>query len=176
MKNAATLLSSVFLAVIACTSAAPPAPPAPPPDLSIGYVHVAGSADENTWTVQNPIPLRLGCANNPIIVGVSPIPDVTSTINGFQIAVPGGCSDTDSCGWFVLRVDPGTPDEIVIPTWKSPITVDDVMEPGTHVISIELHDAYDRILLQGDSRPFGEQVSLEFAAPDDCPQNAGDAG
>jgi len=170
------MLIPLLSAAIACTSASPPPAPAPPPDLSIASVHVAGTPEGNTWTAQNPIPLTLGCTSNPLLVGISPAPDQNSSIGGYQIAVPGGCSNTESCGWFVLRMDPGTDDEIGIPTWTTPITVDAGLEPGTHTLLIELHDAYDRIVLQSDGTPYGEQLSLDFVAAESCPSVESDAG
>ncbi len=175
MKNAATSLSPFVLSVIACTSAAPPAPAPPPPELTLASLHVAGTPAENTWTAQNPIQLTLGCANNPLIVELSPAP-VQGSIDGFEIAVPGGCSNTASCGWFVLRIDAGEEDEIVIPSRSGWITVDEPLDPGTHTVSIELHDAYDRVFLQSDNTPIGDQISLDLVAPASCQDSDLDAG
>lgn len=180
MKNAATSLIPILLCAIACTSSTTSSPVPPPSDLSIVSIHVAGTAEDNTWVAQSPIPMQLGCNSNPLIVEISPAPEppysINSTIDGFQIAVPGGCVSLQSCGWFVLRVDPGQEDSITLPTSTTPITVDDAINAGTHTFSIELHDAYDQILLGSDNTPIGEQVSVEFVAPDSCTTTEVDAG
>jgi len=175
MKNAAFSLSPLLLSAIACSTSATPTAAVAPPDLSIASIHVAGTAQDNTWLAESPIGLKLGCKSNPIIVAISPAPQ-DSYINGFQIAVPGGCDSVQSCGWFVLRVDPGQADSIAVPTRITPITVDDAVEAGTHTFSIELHDYYDQILLGSDNTPIGEQVSVEFLAPDSCSTTEVDAG
>lgn len=176
MKNAAYSSTPVLLSIVACTSASPPAAVAPPPDLAIASIHVAGTPADNTWTSQSPVELALGCNDNPLIVRVTPEPDGTSYINGFQIASPGNCSNTSSCGWFVLRVDPGQNNEIAVPTWTTPITVVGDVEPGTHVVSLELHDWSDRVWLGSDNTPIGDSASVVFTAPIACQPTEGDAG
>jgi hypothetical protein len=179
MKNAATSISPILLCAFACTSSTTSSP-APPSDLSIVSIHVAGTAESNTWLAQSPIPLQVGCNSNPVIVEISPAPEppysINSTINGFQIAVPGSCVSLQSCGWFVLRVDSGQDDSIAVPTSTTPITVNDAINVGTHTVSIELHDAYDQLLLGSDNTPIGEQVSVEFVASDSCSATDADAG
>jgi hypothetical protein len=176
MKNTAYSATPVLLSLVACTSVTPPAAVAPPPDLAIASVHVAGTPAENTWTPQAPVQLALGCDHNPLLVQVTPEPDGSSYINGFQIAPPGDCSNTSSCGWFVLRVDPGQSSENTVPTWLTPITADGALEPGVHVMTLELHDWSDHAWLGSDNTPLGDTVNIEFLAPILCPTEQGDAG
>ena len=168
MKIASHCSSLVVPFVVACSSASAPATVQLPPSLSIASIAVAGTSSDNTWTANNPIQPEIGCSGAPLIVAIAPAP-INSALDEFTLAVPGNCSTAVSCGWLVLRVDPGSANEITIPTWASPITVEEAVEPGSHTFSIELHNASDQILLYSSGNPVGGQVTVQFVQSSNCP-------
>jgi len=167
MKIVSYCSSLVLPFVVACSST-PAATVQVPPSLSIAAIAVAGTSSDNTWTTSNQIQPELGCSDAPVIVTIVPVP-INSVIDEFSLAVPDSCGSAVSCGWLVLRIDPGSANEIDISAWTSPITVDEAIGPGPHTFSIELHDASDQILLASDGSPVGEQVSVQFVQSSDCP-------
>jgi len=164
----ASYCSSLVVPFVAACSSTPAATVQLPPSLAIATIAVAGTSSDNTWTVSNPIQPELGCNGAPLIVAIVPVP-INSVIDDFSLVVPGACGAAVSCGWIVLRVDPGSANEIYVPTWTSPITVEEAIEPGPHTFSIELHDASDQILLYSDGNPVGGQVTVQFVQSSNCP-------
>ena len=166
MKIASYCSSLVMPLVVACSSTSA-ATVQLPPSLAIATIAVAGTSSDNTWTVSNPIQPDLGCNGAPLIVAIVPVP-INSVIDDFSLAVPDNCGDAVSCGWIVLRIDPGSANEIAIPTWTSPITVEKAIGPGPHTLSIELHNASDETLFYSDGNPVGGQVTVQFVQSSDC--------
>jgi len=180
MKFAATLPFLATALQISCSSTTPPATLELPESLRIASIQVVGSTQR--WSAENPadnISLPLPCdSQTPLLVSTNPVPDpTTSNIGNFTIAVPGNCGTLVSCGWFTLRIIPAEGAEIDVSTAVSPITANGVTQAGTHDFALELHDATDAVLKGADGKPFGDQVSIEFTSPPDCPvPNESDAG
>ncbi len=179
MKPLAYLTSPVIAFLAACSSSTPPATVQLPDSLTFASIAVAGSngtvtycgaAAANTWTRSDKISLTLSCDNAPLIVKTAPTP-TDSAIDNFTLAVPGGCGSLVSCGWLVLRVDPGTAAEIDVATWEQNLactTVYGVTQPGEHEFALELHDASDNALHTSKGNVYWDQQIVDFLESSNC--------
>ena len=172
---------AAFVVSIGCASTTAPATVELPKSLNIAAITVAGSSD--SWTPVNPVTLSHSCVTGaPLLVSIAPQPLLdtatnTSTIDNFTLAVPGDCSTSISCGWLRLRVTPTVGEELDLSSATSPITVNGLSHAGSATFVLELHDDYDLPFKGSDGKPFGDEATVDFTEPSDCPvPNTGDAG
>lgn len=165
-----TYFSYLLLVVLtACSNNAAPVSVQLPGALNIASIAVAGSTSGDFWSPANQTPLTLSCNDAPLIVKTDPEPDPASpAIDSFTLAEPGGCVNLPSCGWLVLRVDPGEASAVSVATRTSPITVEGVTAPGSHVFDLELHDASDSALRAPNGTLLWDEVTVEFLEQASC--------